>query len=83
MLADLANGHLQTAKGVEVALKNIEKVRRKEKKSYSFAGSDACIIEVSKTKAKITYNFGDKETSVSTAQLQKLLKDWKKYILLV
>ncbi len=80
MLADLANGHLQTTKGVEVVLKNIEKVRKEEKKSYSFGGSDACIIEVTKFQTKILYNFGEKESSVSTYQLQKLLRDWRDYL---
>lgn len=80
MLEDLANGHLQTTKGIATVLKNIEKVRKEEKKNYSFGGSDACIIEVTKNKAKIIYNFGEEETSVSTYQLLKLLRDWQEYI---
>lgn len=76
MLSDLSNGHLQTLKGVTTELRNIEKIKKGELTSYSFGGSDACIVEVGKINCKIAYEFGEKETELPTADLIRLLKDW-------
>lgn len=80
MLGDLGNGNLQTLRGVNAAIRNIEKVMKGEKKKYSFGGSDACLIEVGASTSRVAYEFGEKEATVPTAALLDLLQEWKAFL---
>jgi len=77
MLGDISNSKLSNT--LEI-IKNINNVKTGSINTYSFGGSDYCILDVYKDETKVYYDFGESETSLPTNELIKLLEDWRDYL---
>ncbi|MCU0419965.1 MAG: hypothetical protein MUC38_09935 [Cyclobacteriaceae bacterium] len=78
MLADLAHS-LPDVAAAQRALRLIAQVQSgKVRKCH--LGSDAVLLEVFARKTNILYSFGEKKSTVATADLIALLRDWRKFL---
>lgn len=76
MLSDLSNcSRLQ----IDEAVSNLQALVEGKIDFYTFGASDACIVDSAEMDSMIFYEFGEKDTTIDTSEILKLMIDFQNF----